>query len=73
METINAEDIGRRAVVPGMGQMSDLKLAAEIRRLERTCASFGGAMLLAAYRQEQERRERAWRRAKVADRWGGQD
>lgn len=73
MEQLNAENVGRRATVPGMGGMSDLKLAAEIHRLERTCASFGGAMLLAAYRQEQERRERAWRRARVADLWDGQD
>lgn len=73
MEQLNAEDIGRRVRNPNISAMSDLQLMAEIRRLERTVASFGGAMLLAAYRAEQERRERAWRRARVADRWDGQD
>jgi hypothetical protein len=55
METMNAETIGRKATVVGP-QLSDLELLAQITRLKRSCASFGGAMLLAAYRADAERR-----------------
>lgn len=55
METINAETIGRKATVCGP-KLSDKKLLSEIKRLKRTCASFGGAMLLAAYQADAERR-----------------
>jgi hypothetical protein len=56
METIRAEDIGKRAVIYGEKPLTDLQLLAEISRLRRSVASFGGAMLLAAYRAEAERR-----------------
>lgn len=56
MDELNAEDIGRRATVPGIDKMGDLELHAEIARLSQSVASFGGAMLLAAYRQEADRR-----------------
>ena len=52
---MNAEKIGRKATVCGP-KLSDKKLLSEIRRLKRTCASFGGAMLLAAYQADAERR-----------------
>ena len=52
---MNAEAIGRKAKLGGK-PLTDLQLLAEIRRLKRTVASFGGAMLLAAYRAEAERR-----------------
>jgi hypothetical protein len=40
---------------PG-NRLSDLELVAEERRLSYSCASFGGAMLLQAYRLEMDRR-----------------
>jgi hypothetical protein len=58
METMNAETIGRKATVvgPNRRSLSDKKLLSEIKRLKRDCASFGGAMLLAAYQADAERR-----------------
>jgi hypothetical protein len=56
METISAEEVGKRAVVYGEKPLSDEQLLREIRRLKRTVASFGGAMLLAARRAEAQRR-----------------
>jgi hypothetical protein len=56
METMSAEDIGRRAVVVGDARLSDLALLAEIARLEKSVASFGGAMLLAAHKADAQRR-----------------
>lgn len=53
--SMRADDIGQRATVVGP-RLTDLELLAEIDRLKRTVASFGGAMLLAAYRAEAERR-----------------
>lgn len=55
METISAEEVGRAATLGGK-PLTDLELLAEIARLKRTVASFGGAMLLAAYRAEAGRR-----------------
>jgi HD superfamily phosphodiesterase len=52
---MNAETIGREAKLEGK-PLTDLELLAEIARLKRTVASFGGAMLLAAYQAEAERR-----------------
>ena len=52
---MNAETIGRKAKLEGK-PLTDLELLAEIARLKRTVASFGGAMLLAAYQAEAERR-----------------
>lgn len=52
---MNAETIGRTAKVMGP-RITDERLLREIRRLKRSVASFGGAMLLAAYRAEAERR-----------------
>jgi uncharacterized protein YcbK (DUF882 family) len=57
METINAEEVGKRAVVYGEKPLTDEKLLKEIRRLKRSVASFGGAMLLSAYRAEASRRK----------------
>jgi hypothetical protein len=56
METISAEEVGKRAVVYGEQPPSDLELLMEIARLKRSVASFGGAMLLAARRAEAQRR-----------------
>lgn len=56
MKTINAEDIGRRGIVVSDKPLTDLQLLAEIARLRKSVASFGGAMLLSAYRAEAERR-----------------
>lgn len=56
METLNAEAIGKKAVVYGEKPLSDLELLAEISRLKGTVASFGGAMLLAARQAEAQRR-----------------
>lgn len=55
LERIDAEATGKVATVIGP-KLSDLQLLAEIKRLERSVASFGGAMLLAAYRADAERR-----------------
>ena len=55
METINAESVGRKATACGP-KLTDEKLLREIRRLKRSVASFGGAVLLAAYRADAERR-----------------
>jgi hypothetical protein len=52
---MNAEAIGRTATLTGE-PLTDLQLLAEIARLKKSVASFGGAMLLAAYRAEAERR-----------------
>ena len=57
MATVRAEALGNRAVVYGGQPLSDEKLLKEIRRLKRSVASFGGAMLLAAYRAEASRRK----------------
>lgn len=54
-QELRATDIGRKAKVMGP-RLSDEKLMREIRRLKRSVASFGGAMLLAAYRADAERR-----------------
>jgi hypothetical protein len=53
--SMRAEDIGKRSSVVGP-KLTDEKLLREIRRLKRSVASFGGAMLLAAYRADAERR-----------------
>lgn len=45
---MNVEAVGKR--------LTDLELLAEIARLRRSVASFGAAVLLAAYRAEAERR-----------------
>jgi len=52
---LRADYIGRKAKVMGP-RLTDEKLLREIRRLKRSVASFGGAMLLAAYRADAERR-----------------
>jgi hypothetical protein len=57
MRTISAEEVGKRAVVYGEKPLSDEQLLREIRRLKRTVASFGGAMLLAARQEEARRRK----------------
>lgn len=54
---MNAEAIGRTVQIHWGGErLTDLELLAEIVRLKRSDASFGGAMLLAAYRAEVARR-----------------
>jgi hypothetical protein len=55
MSSMRAEDIGKRATVVGP-KLTDEQLMGEIRRLKRSVASFGGAMLLAAYQADAERR-----------------
>lgn len=55
MKTIDADEIGKVAVIGGK-PLTDKKLLAEIRRLQRNCASFGSAMLRAAYITEAQRR-----------------
>jgi hypothetical protein len=57
VETISAEEIGKRARICGEQCLTDEKLLKEIRRLKRSVASFGGAMLLSAYRAEASRRK----------------
>jgi len=56
MKTISAEAIGKQAVMAGREPLSDLELLMEIARLKRSVASFGGAVLLAAYRAEADKR-----------------
>ena len=56
MEEMSAEDVGKQAEVVGGEPLSDLELLMEIARLKRSVASFGGAVLLTAYRAEAEER-----------------
>jgi hypothetical protein len=59
VETINAEDLGKRAATGSnelLVSMPDLHLLSEIARLTKSVASFGGAVLLAAYQEEARRR-----------------
>jgi hypothetical protein len=57
MATIHAAALGKSAVICGGRPLSDEKLLKEIRRLKRSVASFGGAILLSAYQAEASRRK----------------
>lgn len=56
MKNMNADEVGKRAVIYGEKPLSDVQLLREIRRLKKSVASFGGALMLAARQAEAEKR-----------------